>query len=85
MNEFTFWIPIHGKGKTVEEAWDNAWIKTLYNRLRDEEWTRPPEDTFTEHQHIPTGEILGGFLSAGFGIDHGPEVEEINPHGYEED
>lgn len=72
MNEWTFWIPIHGKGDSAKEAWDDAIEKTVDAILRSAEWKEPPEALFASDDHIPP-EILGGSLSDGFGVDHGPE------------
>lgn len=73
MNDYTFWIPIFGKGDNAKEAWDDALDKTVDAVLKGNEWTQPPEALYTAHEEVPAAEILGGSLSAGFGIDHGPE------------
>lgn len=73
MNEYTFWIPIFGKGDSAKEAWDDALDKTVSAVLKGNEWAQPPGALYTAHEEIPSAEILGGSLSAGFGIDNGPE------------
>lgn len=82
MNEWTFWIPMKGKGTDAESAWLDAMAQTFEGYLRD--IPRVPEALFTSDEPVPSAEILGGSLSDGFGIDHGPEVEEITPLHFED-
>ncbi len=85
MNEYTFWIPITGMGDTPLEAWQEA-LEGLIEGISTSQYAEPPADMFGPDDPVPTAEILGGALSAGFGIDNGPEeIEEINAHGMPED
>lgn len=78
MNEFEFWIPIRGLGDTSKEAWDDAMEKFAAAWIWGGEWNKPPEDIFEEEDPVPSAEILGGSLSAGFGIDLGPDPIDID-------
>lgn len=75
MNNFEFWFSIQGIGDTPKEAWDDALDKFAAAWMRGKEWNNPPADIFDaeDPNGIPSAEILGGSLSGGFGIDHGPE------------
>lgn len=78
MNNFEFWFSIQGIGDTPKEAWDDAMEKFLGALMRGKEWNNPPANTFGKDEPIPADEILGGSLSGGFGIDHGPEDLDYN-------
>lgn len=72
MNRYTFWIPIDGVGDTAAAAWDAA-VENLQAGIAQGELDVPPADIFEKGEPVPAAEILGGSLSAGFGINEGEE------------
>lgn len=83
MNDYTFWIPLTGVGDTLLEAWQDA-LERVIEGISKGEYVEPPSDLFKAHDPIPAAEILGGSLSGGFGIDHGPEPDP-SFHHFEDD
>lgn len=69
---YTFWVPFEGRGFNPQDAWNDGFSSIVFSK----EWLKPPEDIFGEDDEIPSAEILGGSLSAGFGIDNGKASEE---------
>jgi hypothetical protein len=75
MNNYTFWIPIPAKGINAYDAWRN--LRFIGETWYPESLQSPqPPPIFQNSDPIPAAEILGGSLSAGFGIDEGEDDAE---------
>ncbi len=72
MKNYTFWIPIQGRGNNFAQAWQDA-MEAFQEAAFQGEYDLPPADIFEEDDPVPAAEILGGSLSNGFGICEGEE------------